>query len=105
MHCCAHRLELAIKSVGKSVPYFRALEDVLQHLYKLYKWPLCWSGLLEVGQALKLTILKPAKVTGTRWIGHRERPLKILDKGWKDLLFTQVTLLRALLCLRIGQNT
>ena len=105
VHCCAHRLELAIKSVGKSVPYFRALEDVLQDLYKLYKSPLCWSGLQEVGQALKLTILKPAKVTRTRWRGHRERALKILVKGWKDLLFTQVTLLRALLCLRIGQNT
>ena len=35
---------------------------------------------------LKLTIVKPAKLAGTRWIGHRERALKILLKGWKGFV-------------------
>ena len=39
VHCCAHRIELAIKSVSKDVPLFKVLEDTLIELYKLYKWP------------------------------------------------------------------
>ena len=48
VHCCAHRIHLAIKSVSKDVPLFKVLEDTLIELYKLYKWPLCWRGVQEV---------------------------------------------------------
>ena len=80
VHCCAHRVELAIKTISTNV------EDALLQLYKLYKWPHCWSGLQEVGEMLLVSVLKPAKVTGTRWIGHRDRALKILLKGWKGFV-------------------
>ena len=33
-----------------------------------------------------ISILKPAKLAGTRWIGHRERALKILINGWKGFV-------------------
>ena len=86
VHWCAHWLEFAIKTISNNVAYFKTLENTFQELYKLYTWPLCWSGLQEVGQVLKLTILKPAKLTGTRWIGHRARVLKILVKRWKGFV-------------------
>ena len=68
--------------------FFKSLEDALLQLYKLYKWPLCWSGLQEVGEMLLVSVLKPAKVTGTRWIGHRDRALKL--KGGRDSLCTLI---------------
>ena len=62
VHCCAHRVELAIKSVSNSVDYFKSLEDTLVELYKLYhKSPLCWNGLQQVGKVLE------AKTSQSRW--------------------------------------
>ena len=34
VHCCAHRVELAIKTVSSDVPFFKTLEDALVELYK-----------------------------------------------------------------------
>ena len=42
--------------------------------------------LQEVGEMLQMKILKPSKLTGTRWIGHRYQALKILIDGWKGFL-------------------
>lgn len=36
VHCCAHRVELAIKAVSERVGYFKTLEDTLHSLYLLY---------------------------------------------------------------------
>ena len=50
VHCCAHRVELAIKDISTGVHFFKSLEGILVELYKLYhKSPLCWSGLQQVG--------------------------------------------------------
>ena len=37
VHCCAPRVELAIKTVSSNVTFFKTLEDALLELYKLYK--------------------------------------------------------------------
>lgn len=82
VHCCAHRVELALNTISTQIDYFKTLEDTLLELYKLYhKSPLCWSGLQEVGQVLQVKILKPTKLAGTRWVEHRHRALKILLDG------------------------
>ena len=83
VHCCAHRVELAIKAVSKDVAFFRVLEDTLVELYKLYKWPLCWNGVQEVGRVLEIAVLKPTKLVGTRWVSHRERALDCLLSCWQ----------------------
>ena len=55
VHCCAHRVELAIKSISTSINFFKSLEDTLVELYKLYhKSPLCWSELQQVGEMLQV---------------------------------------------------
>ena len=87
IHCCAHRVELAMKAISNQADYFKTLEDTLMELYKLYhKSPLCWSELQQVGQILQLKILKPTKLAGTRWIAHRYRALKIMIDGWKGFV-------------------
>ena len=54
VHCCAHRVELAVKTVSTDADYFKSLEATLVELYKLYhKSPLCWSRLKQVGQVLE----------------------------------------------------
>ena len=84
VHCCAHRVELAIKTISTDVNFFKSLEDTLVDLYRLYhKSPLCWSGLQQVGETLHIVVLKPVKLVGTRWIAHRQRALKILLDGWQ----------------------
>ena len=84
VHCCTHRVELAIKSISTNVDFSKSLEDTLIELYKPYhKSPLCWSELRQVGQMLQVCVHKPVKLVGTRWIAHRERALKILLAGWQ----------------------
>ena len=58
VHCCAHRVELALNTISNQIDYFKTLEGTRLELYKLYhKSPLCWSGLQEVGQVLQVKIL------------------------------------------------
>ena len=84
VHCCAHRVELAVKTVSTDVDYFKSLEATLVELYKLYhKSPLCWNGLQQVGQVLDARVLKPVNLGGTRWVAHRQRALTILLDSWR----------------------
>lgn len=84
VHCCAHRVELAVKAVSTSVDYFRSLEEILVELYKLYhKSPLCWNGLQQVGRMLQARVKKPVNLSGTRWVAHRHRALTILLSNWR----------------------
>ena len=87
IHCCAHRVELAMKGISTTINYFKTLEDSLVELYRLYhKSPLCWSELQQVGEMLQTKVLKPVKLIGTRWIGHRHRALKVLLDGWRGFV-------------------
>lgn len=59
VHCCAHRVELAIKDTSTDVDFFKSLEGTLVELYKLYhKSPLNWSGLQQVGETLQVKVVK-----------------------------------------------
>ena len=67
VHCCVHRVELAIKDISTGVDLFKSLEAILVELYKLYhKSPFCWSGLQQVGEILQVKVFKPVKLVGTR---------------------------------------
>lgn len=87
VHCCAHRVELAIKDISTDVDFFKSLEGTLVELYKVYhKSPLNWSVLQQVGEMLQVKVVKPVKLVGTRWVTHRERALKILLDGWQSFV-------------------
>lgn len=38
------------------------------------------------GKALKITVRKPSKATGTRWVAHRERALEVVQQDWPALV-------------------
>lgn len=87
MHCCAHRLELAIKNSASVNPYVGIMDDLLGCLYKLYHYsPVCWHGLQEAGRALGVRVLKPVNILGTRWVAHRNRASKVVHDNWKVLV-------------------
>ena len=63
------------------------VDTVLENAYKMYhKSPLCWAGLQETGRALDLSVLKPVKLKGTRWIAYRERALRVILHDWPILV-------------------
>jgi phosphotransferase system IIB component len=87
MHCCAHRLELAVKDAAKADSFLQSMDEFLEDLYKLYHYsPVCWHGLQEAGQALGVSVVKPVNVFGTRWLPHRERAIKAVERNWKALV-------------------
>ena len=83
VHCCAHRVELAVKSISTGIDYFESLEAILVELYKLYHKTPLWNGLQQVGRMLEARVQKPVNLGGTRWVAHRHRALTILLGNWQ----------------------
>ena len=87
VHCVAHRLELGIKDTINQVAYLKKVDGLLSSIYKFYSnSPLNWYNLKETGAAFNIKVLKPANVTGTRWIPHYERAAKAIKQNWPCLL-------------------
>ena len=87
IHCCAHRLELAIKDTMQKVPYYESVENLLDQIFRFYKnSPLSWSSLKLTAEALELAVLKPVKATGTRWLAHHAQALEVIQKDWLVLV-------------------
>ncbi|KAL5509613.1 hypothetical protein EMCRGX_G005007 [Ephydatia muelleri] len=80
------RLELAVKAVVKGVPFYETVNTFLVHVYKAYhNSALMWSGLRIVGDAFKITILKPQKAYGTRWLPHHEKAITAILRDYPAL--------------------
>lgn len=82
--CVAHRLELALKD-SLNGTYFKEVDECLLRLYYLYeKSPKKMRGLEELYSSYKQCLefvegsLKPKRASGTRWILHKVRALKLL---------------------------
>ena len=87
IHCCAHRLELAIKDTMKEIPYYETVDKLLDEIYRFYKnSPLSWSSLKVSAESLSLSVLKPIKATGTRWLAHHSHALEVIHKNWLVLV-------------------
>ncbi|XP_072044905.1 zinc finger protein 862-like [Amphiura filiformis] len=86
IHCCAHRLELAIKDTLK-LDEIEAIDDVLNHAYRHYKLSrVNWEGLQDTGTALKKTVKRPVRVNGTRWLAHHHRAAEAVDNNWSCMV-------------------
>ena len=68
IHCCAHRLELAVKNVD--IPEMKKLDDVLQDLYVFYKGSRnAWDDLQKVWTVVlkkEEKIKRPVQLIGVR---------------------------------------
>ena len=82
IHCCSHRLELAVKAVVKEVPFYETVNAFLVDLYKAYHN----SALRIAGDAFKITILKPQKAYGTQWLPHHERAITAILRDYPALV-------------------
>ncbi len=86
IHCCAHRLELAIKDAMKENVEIE-LDDILKDTYKNYKKSRTnWDDLREAGDSLGKKVKRPVRHSGTRWLAHHHRALASLDNNWSSMV-------------------
>ena len=54
VHCCAHRVELVIKSANDNIPFFKSIEETLHTIYKMYSTPhFAGVGLSKLAKCFK----------------------------------------------------
>ena len=89
MWCIAHRLELAKKDSLSNEREFKEIDEMLLRLYYLYhKAPKKLCQLRELSHALAGAMeyhegsVKPYKASGTRWITHKVKSMKIILMNW-----------------------
>lgn len=87
IHCFGHRLELAYKESLKKVPLGEKVVTLLMGLYYFYhNSPLNRSNLRNSFKALGKKVVTPSRVGGTRWVGHVQRALTNLFRGYEALV-------------------
>ena len=75
-HCLPHRLELALLEMQRSCKLVEEVYDVLNLV-----WKTCHlSAKSECDPKTLVNVLKPTQVTGTRWLPHVSRALKVFIK-------------------------
>lgn len=80
-HCLPHRLELALLEMQKSCKMVEEVYDVLNLVWKTYHYSAKSSrDLKALAAELGVNVLKPTQVTGTRWMPHVSRALKVFIK-------------------------
>ena len=78
-HCLPHRLELALLEMQRSCRQVEIIYEVLQMIWKTYHYsPKSTRELQAIGNELGVSVLKPTQVSGTRWLPHISRALKVL---------------------------
>ncbi|KAJ8017475.1 hypothetical protein HOLleu_45094 [Holothuria leucospilota] len=85
VHCCAHRLELAIKNIEE--PLITEVEKVVQDCYLFYRWSVKnWGELQKVGSLLKISVKRPAKLIGVRLLAHHYRAINAVRFNWPAIV-------------------
>lgn len=63
------------------------IDTFLQQVFKFYHYsPLNKQGLRDAGKAVNIDVVMPVKATGTRWVQHRERALRIIIRDWSAMI-------------------
>jgi hypothetical protein len=87
LHCTAHRLELAVKSMAKCVPWFSKVDRLILNIYLFYhNSALNRSNLKNSCSAAGVKFLTPTRVGGTRWVNHTLRALTSLLRIYPGLI-------------------
>lgn len=82
-HCLPHRLELALLDLHNNC---RSVDDVYNVLHLIWK---TYNNSPKSVRALKINILKPTQVRGTRWLPHVSRALNVFVGGSKSATQTE----------------
>ena len=87
IHCMNHRLELSFRDAAKATNCHKKLSALLLGLYLFYKnSPLNRANLFNSFKALGKKPLVPARVCGTRWVGHMQKAVDNFLKGYKAIV-------------------
>ena len=80
-HCLPHKLELALLEMQRSCKLVEEVYDVLNLVWKNYHFsPKSTHDLKDLAGELGVNVLKPNQVTGTQWLTHVTRALKVFIK-------------------------
>ena len=85
-YCLAHRLELAVLRAIRQNDLLDAVKDVLMKLHKHYHSAKAQRELQQIAEAMESNVLKPTRLSGTRWTPHMSTALKHLWDGYTALL-------------------
>ena len=81
-HCLPHRLELALFKMQKSCKSVQELYEVMNLVWKTYHYSAKSSRELKaLASELGVDAVKPTQVSGTRWLPHVSRALKVFIKS------------------------
>lgn len=81
-HCLPHRLELALLEMQKSCKSVQELYEVMNLVWKTYHYSAKSSRKLKaLASEVGVVAVKPTQVSGTRWLPHVSRALKVFIKS------------------------
>lgn len=81
-HCLPYRLELALLKMQKSCKSVQELYEVMNLVWKTYHYSAKSSRELKaIASELGVEALKQTQVSGTRWLPHFSRALKVFIKS------------------------
>lgn len=81
-HCLLHRLELALLEMQKSCKSVEEVYDVMNLVWKTCHYSAKSSRELKaLASELGVDALKPTQVSGTQWLPHVSRALKVFIKS------------------------
>ena len=85
-HCLPHRLELALQELQKKLKSVESVYNVLHLVWKTYHYsPKSVRTLKSIAEELDVNILKLSQVSGTRWLPHVTRALRVfVGRSAKD---------------------
>ena len=84
-HCLPHHLELALLEMQRSCKLVESVYEVLQLIWKTYHYsPRSTRELEAVGTELGVNVLTPTQVSGTWWLPHISRALKVMIEPGKE---------------------
>ena len=84
IHCVAHKLELAILDGIKDVQCFPDLTEMLKGRYKHYHYSAkALRELQELANIMAENCNRPVNVSGSRWVPHNCRALKVVCNKYK----------------------
>ncbi len=87
IHCVAHRLEIGVLRALKENKHLKDVQDVLQKIHKHYHYsPKALRELRLIAESLEEKVLKPTRLSGTRWMPHISKALKTLLTSYSVLV-------------------
>ena len=86
-HCVAHKFELALKDAFKGTYFSDVIDDTLSKMYSIYHR----SGkrlrrLREIGKNAGVSVIRPPRAQGTRWIDHKRKALVAMERNYSVIV-------------------